>query len=114
MQFSDYDIECLNKVKEMIDQDISRHFTISTLAGKSGMGSTRLKEGFKTFFGLPIYKYLKQQRLIRSKELLLDTHLPIKNIAKRCGYNYYRNFIVSFTLYFHVTPHKMRKSAQGK
>jgi AraC family transcriptional activator of pyochelin receptor len=111
LQLTDYDIECLNKAKVLIEADLSVHFTIATIAEKTGMGATRLKKLFKGYFGSPLFTYLHQQRMQRAKQLLEDTNNPIKAVAKKTGYHHSRNFITAFTRYHGITPGELRKKA---
>jgi len=114
MQLSDYDIECLHNAKSIIDADLSRHLTIATIAEKSGMGSTKLKQSFKYYFGLPLFKYLREERMKKAKQLLEETKVTIKNIAKQTGYKHYRNFIKAYTSCHGSTPGKIRKQQANK
>ena len=111
LKLSDYDIECLNKAKAIIDADLSVHFTIVMIAEKAGMGATRLKKLFKAHFGSPLFTYLQEQRMQRAKQFIEDTNDPIKAIAKKTGYHHYRNFITAFTRYHGITPGELRKKS---
>ena len=108
MQFSDYDIECIKKAKAIIDADISRHYTIEFIAGKTRMGETKLKKGFKQYYKLGLFTYLRKQRMIKAAELIVETNKTIKQIAKTSGFNHSSNFITAFTSYHGLTPTKYR------
>jgi len=109
MQFYEYDIECIEKAKKLIDADISSHTTIATLAIKSGIGETKLKAGFKKYYGCSPYAYLRKQRMIKAAELIADTQKTMKQIARTTGFRHTNNFITAFTAYYHVSPGRYRK-----
>lgn len=109
MHVSEYDIECVNKAKAFIDADISWHITIAVLAHKSGIGETKLKKGFKQRFGSSVFNYLRIQRMVKAKLLLLETGKPIKQIAKETGFMHANNFTKSFKAYYRVSPNRYRK-----
>ena len=108
MHFSDYDIECIKKAKAIIDADISRHYTIEFIAGKTTIGETKLKKGFKHYYKVGLFTYLRKQRMIKAAELIVETNKTIKQIAKASGFNHSSNFITAFASYHGLTPAKYR------
>ena len=114
MQFTDYDIECIEKAKSIIDADISRHYTIEFISGKTGIGKTKLKKGFKQYYGISPFTYLRKQRMIKSGKLLLETNKTIKQIAKVVGFGYATNFTTAFTFYYGITPNEYRNYFSSK
>jgi len=112
MPFSDYDIECVKKVKSIIDADTGIHYSIDTLAEKAGIGKTKLKMCFRLKFKMGLFAYLREQRMIKSAELLADSNKTIKQISKATGYKYYSNFLSAFTAYHGIPPSKYRKLFQ--
>ena len=109
MQFHEYDIECIERAKKFIDADISSHTTIAVLAMKSGIGESKLKAGFKKFYGSSPYAYLRKQRMIKAAELIIETNKTMKQIARATGFRHTNNFITAFTAYYHATPVRYRK-----
>ncbi|MDQ2719438.1 MAG: AraC family transcriptional regulator [Bacteroidota bacterium] len=108
MKFTDYDIECIKKAKSIIDADTSRHFTIEFIATKIHIGETKLKKGFKHYYKVGLFTYLRKQRMIKAAELILETNKTIKQIAKASGFKHPSNFITAFTSYHGLTPTKYR------
>ena len=109
MHLSAYDLECIEKAKKMIDRDISRHFSIFSVAESVGMGATKLKTGFKQMYGCGLFAYLQQQRMERAAALLENTDKSIKEISKIAGFRYRSNFITAFTAYHGMPPGRYRK-----
>ena len=109
MTFTDYDIECIKKAKTIIDADTAVHYSIETLAEKIGIGKTKLKKGFKVYFKMGLFHYLREQRMIKAAELLMDSNKTIKEISKATGYKYYSNFLSAFTAYHGIPPSQYRK-----
>lgn len=108
MDLTTYDMSCLQKAKALIDADISRHLTIDTLATKTGIGTTKLKKGFKQLFKMGLYAYLKNKRMIEAAELLSDTDKTVKQIAKATGFRYTSNFNTAFRKFHDITPLQYR------
>jgi len=109
MKLTAYDIECLQTVKNKMDEDSSRHYSIHDLAGLAGMGSTKLKAAFKQYFGMGVYTYLQDERMRKAKVLLETTEKPIKLIAKGAGFAYVTNFNTAFKRKYGRTPGTLRK-----
>jgi AraC-like DNA-binding protein len=112
VQFTNYDIECFEKAKSMIDGDTSRHYSIEFIAETIGIGKTKLKIGFKEYFKMGLFTYLREQRMIKAAELLIHSNKTIKQIAKATGFKYYSNFILAFTNYHGLPPSKYRRVFQ--
>lgn len=109
MSFTDYDIECFKKAKAIIDADTSVHYSIETLAEKIGIGKTKLKMGFRLYFKMGLFAYLREQRMIKAAELLIGSDKTIKEISKASGYKYYSNFLSAFAAYHGIPPSQYRK-----
>jgi AraC-like DNA-binding protein len=101
-------MECIKKAKSIIDADISLHYTIEFIAGKVGIGKTKLKQGFKQYYKLGLFTYLRKQRMIMAAELIVETNKTIKQIAKASGFNHSSNFITAFASHHGLTPAKYR------
>jgi AraC-like DNA-binding protein len=108
MPLSAYDMECLQKAKAFIDKDISRHFAIQEIAESAGIGSTKLKKGFKQQYGLGLFAYLRKQRMEMAAILLSTTNKTIKQIAKTTGFHYTSNFSSAFKAYYKKSPARYR------
>ena len=68
----------------------------------------KLKEGFKAMHQTSIYQYYNQQRLKKAQALVLQSDMPLKNIAEMCGFNTYHNFSTAFKKYFGYAPNTLR------
>ena len=108
MPFTDYDIECFKKAKSIIDADTTVHYSIEFIAGKIGIGKTKLKIGFKEYFKMGLFTYLREKRMLKAAELLIHSNKTIKEISKATGYKYYSNFLSAFTAYHGLPPSKYR------
>jgi AraC-like DNA-binding protein len=104
MRFSLYDLECLERAKNLIDADVSRHYPVSEIAAHAGMSGTKLKEGFKLLFGKSLFRYLKDQRLEKGKYLVENTDKTLREISRGLGYKHECNFITAFKKEFGKSP----------
>lgn len=109
MLLSDYDIECVEKAKQIIDSDLRNHVTIVLIAERVNMGKTKLKLTFRNYYGMGIFQYLKIQRMEKAADLLRETNFTLKKISAATGFKFPNNFNKAFTSYHGITPAKYRK-----
>ncbi|MGC4102349.1 helix-turn-helix domain-containing protein [Ferruginibacter sp.] len=114
MEITDYDIECIEKAKALIDTDTSVHYSIEHIARTVGIGSTKLKKGFRGKYKSSVYAYLRKQRMIKAARLLRETQKTIKQVAKETGFHYIGNFTRAFTDYYKTAPGAYRIKKQKK
>ena len=109
MLFTDYDIECIQKAKSIIDTDLRNHYSIDLIATKVNLGKTKLKVAFKLYYRIGLYAYLKKQRMIKAAELVVSTNKTIKQIAHDTGFKHSNNFIQAFVRFHGLTPKGYRQ-----
>ena len=97
------------KAREIIANDLTKHFTIKEISQQVHLNEFKLKSGFKQTFGTGIFEYLLQARMDKARKLLMETNKPIKEIAALTGFDYLTNFITSFRKYFGRTPGDLRR-----
>jgi AraC-like DNA-binding protein len=107
-------LNVFKKAKKVIDTDISRHFSIASLAETSGIGATGLKRGFKQLYGLGLFAYLQKQRMLQAAALLTDTDKTIKQITRLTGFRDRSNFTTAFSSYYGTPPGRYRKQHSNR
>lgn len=112
MNLSAYDIECLEQAKALIDQDRRMHRSTAEIAQAVCMGATRLKAGFKAYYGMGLYSYLREQRMQLALHLLESSDKTIKAIAHETGFLYITNFSAAFKKRFGTSAGNYRRLQQ--
>lgn len=102
--FNQQEREQFETLKSLLDSSTYRHEKLAVLADVSGISLTKLKVGFKQFYGVSIYHYFLQRRMERAKQLLSASDLPVKVIALECGFRNCQHFITTFKKWVGVTP----------
>lgn len=85
----------LLNAKEFIDKNYHRPITLEEVAERIGISSYYLSRLFRERFQVTFIDYLKNTRMQKAKELLLDGTMPLKEIALNIGYkdpNYFSRF----------------------
>jgi len=78
--------------------------TIDELARISAMSPTKLKNDFKSLYGLPIYEYFQKNRMLKAKSLLVLGKYTIKEVGQMVGYSNLSHFAHTFKKEFGFLP----------
>lgn len=79
------------------------------LASRLGTNEKRLNKAFQEAFSLPVYGWLREQRWLLARQLLLQTDASITDISAHCGFASPANFATAFKDRFECTPRDFRK-----
>ena len=96
----------------MVDHFTDPELSISAIAEAFNMSTARLSLAFKELTRMSPLEYLTLLRVERSKTLLRDTALSIKEIAAEVGYYDASSFIRRFKQITGVTPLQYRRSKE--
>ena len=64
---------------------------------------------FKSTYGKTPINVLIDLRMERASDLIVNTNIPITDIAESCGYSSVSYFITEYKKHFGITPLKQRK-----
>lgn len=81
--------------------------TIDELSRISAMSPTKLKNDFKSLYGLPIYEYYQKNRMIKAKALLMLGKYSIKEVGMMVGYSNLSHFANTFKKEFGHLPSEL-------
>jgi len=98
----------VQKALDMIKERIQDLPTLAELANSSGLSRTYLSCVFKEVTGTRLRDYVSQVRLEKSKDLLQDINLKIKQIAYEAGFSDPNYFCRSFKKKTGVNPTNWR------
>lgn len=82
-------------VEKRIRESVTKGISVAALAKESSLSHVQLIRRFRSAFGCTPSERIKQLRLERAKELLMQTVIPIKEVAYDCGFEneyYFSNF----------------------
>lgn len=95
--------------KEYIKQNYQNSLSVSQIARTVNLSPSYFSRIFKDSTALSPYDYLLSVRLDKAKELLINSNLPVSEIAYQCGFNSTPNFICFFKKETGLSPLKFRK-----
>ena len=84
---------------------------VNALAARMGVSERHLRRILHTHLGVTPSQYRQTQRLLRAKQLLADTSLPMGKVAALSGFSNPRQFNRAFALHYQLKPTQCRRHA---
>jgi AraC-like DNA-binding protein len=94
----------VSAVLEYMRTHLSEPLTVADLADLVSLSPSAFAHLFRDVTGRSPYQFLKEMRLDRARELLVDGNLTVARISKEVGYGSVSHFISEFRSRFGVTP----------
>lgn len=102
--------EVIELIKETIEKHYCENLNLSTFSDQYFFTKSYLSKLFKKTYGYGVYEYVLHLRMERSKELLQDMEIQIKEISERLGYSDNNYFSKAFKNYYAISPTEYRES----
>jgi AraC family transcriptional regulator, glycine betaine-responsive activator len=99
----------LRRATALMQDHVERTLSIDALAARLGLSTRRLERLFGRTFGMPPKRYYDLIRLHYARKLLVETDLPVTEVALRCGYLSPTQFSARFRKRFGLSPHRQRQ-----
>jgi len=97
------------RAKEMILAHIDGRVGLAELASACELSRSHFTRAFKATTGSPPFQWLLIQRIERAKNLLLNSNLPIDQIAEQCGFADPSHFTRTFVKFAGLPPGRWRR-----
>lgn len=94
----------VSAVLEYVRGHLSEPLTVADMADLVSLSPSAFAHLFRDVTGRSPYQFLKEMRLDRARELLVDGDLTVARISKDVGYASVSHFITEFRGRFGVTP----------
>jgi AraC family transcriptional regulator len=99
----------LRQVRDYVEATSRGSPTASDLAALCGVSAGHLLRVYKKSTGCSLGQYVEAVRLKKAKNMLLNTHLQLKEISYRLGFAHPANFSTAFRRVEGVTPLEYRR-----
>ena len=100
----------VERARAYIHQHLHQDFSISDLCQELGVSRTRLYNIFQEETKMGIAKYILSVRMSQARSLLINTDMPIYEIANQVGFSDYNYFSRVYKKTFGQSPKTYRKS----
>jgi transcriptional regulator GlxA family with amidase domain len=97
-------LEKIHLAQEILLSDIENPPSLTELAHKIGINTNKLKKEFKAQFGVPVFKYLQNERLKKAYNLIKNEQNTIQEAAWAVGYDSLGSFSNAFERKFGYRP----------
>jgi AraC family transcriptional regulator len=101
------------RAKELLRADLSGDICLQELASACRLSSSHFSQAFKQTVGCPPHQWLLHQRVEQAKNLILNTKLPLCEIALATGFADQSHFTRVFSQRVKASPAAWRR-AQGR
>lgn len=95
---------------EILQHELSAPPSLPELAQQVGTNEKRLTELFRSATGMPVFTWLREERVQLACRLLADSEMDIQQIADHVGYGSASNFTTMFRERMGVTPRDYRQA----
>ena len=97
-------LEKIHQAQEILISDLENPPSLTELAHKIGTNTNTLKVEFKAQFGVPVFKYLQNERLKKAYNLIKNEQKTIREAAWAVGYDSLGSFSNAFEKKFGYRP----------
>ncbi|MCR2807387.1 AraC family transcriptional regulator [Paenibacillus soyae] len=104
-------VDMLEAVLRELNAVWNTAWSLEGLAGRLHMNKFYLCHFFKKEVGVTIQQYILQKRFHEAQKLLINTDMPVREVAAAVGFVSDSNFIRSFKKQMKTTPKHFRESA---
>lgn len=82
--------------------------SLTELSKEIGMNTFKLKKNFKEFFGVPVFKYLQNERLTSAHKMIRNQDATVQEAAWHVGYDSLSSFSNAFEKKFGYRPSQIK------
>lgn len=102
------------QVQQYVQTHYKEDLTLNALANMVYLNPNYLSNVFAQTTGCTLSKYIKQIRMEKAQELLLNTNMKIADISQETGYPTTSYFCKTFQKIFGTTPERFRHGERGQ
>lgn len=99
----------LELAREILTTHLEKPPSLTELSRQIGLNTFKLKKHFKELFGVPVFKYLQNERLQKAHDLLRNGDMSIQEAAWQVGYDSLSSFSNAFTRKFGFRPSEIKQ-----
>jgi len=99
----------LEQAKDILSENLDTPPSLSELSKQIGLNTFKLKTKFKELFGVPVFKYLQNERLNKAHGLIRHQGLSIQEAAWNVGYDSLSSFSNAFSKKFGFRPSEIKQ-----
>lgn len=100
----------VKNILDYIEENLQEDLSLDNVAGEFNYSKFYINRLFTKEVGCTIYKYIQTRRLTEAARQLVETELPIVEIAQEAHYNSQQAFTLAFHQVYLQSPQVYRKN----
>jgi AraC family transcriptional regulator len=101
--------ERVEGVRTFLEENLTRDIDIPGVARANSLSPFYLTRIFKSYYGVPPYRYLIRLRIQYASDLLRGSSLSVTQVCHRSGFNSLSHFITTFRRHTGMSPSQYRR-----
>ncbi|MFI1744004.1 helix-turn-helix transcriptional regulator [Thalassobellus sediminis] len=98
----------LIQAKDLLLENIDNPPSLNEISKQIGLNTFTLKKEFKAFFGVPVFKYLQNERLTMAHKMIRNQEFTVQEAAWHVGYDSLSSFSNAFEKKFGYRPSQIK------
>jgi len=98
----------LNQARDILLNNLDNPPSLSEISKQIGLNTFKLKKDFKAFFGVPVFKYLQNERLTLAHKMIRNQESTVQEAAWHVGYDSLSSFSNAFEKKFGYRPSQIK------
>lgn len=95
-----------------LKKNIYSKLVLADIAASMGSNRSKLAATFKRVLGVGVFEWLRKQRMLKAKSLLIHSDLSIQEIGFEVGHENSANFSSAYKKQFNISPRQQRNLAK--
>lgn len=104
LRLNAYDLQCLERARELLRHHWQRPPSLLGLARAVGLNDFKLKRAFKERYGTTVFGYVRELRMIEARRLLESGQYAVSEVSLAVGYRNFSHFAALYKQTFGTTP----------
>ncbi len=109
LSLSKMQVYLAKRTEAYLSANMEQKITVAELSKKFHVSQTHLQNAFRGVYGVPIFSYIRIQKMQSAALQLIHTPLTVTEIAVGCGYDNASKFAAAFREIMGETPTEYRK-----
>lgn len=109
---SGLDVKRMEELRRQIQFNPSDDYRVPEIAKNLSMSVSKLTRLFRSLYGMPVHRYIQNQKLERAATLIAQGEMNVSEAAIKSGYNNMSHFSKEFRKKFGVVPKKFRRELE--
>jgi len=98
------DDQRMRKLREFLNSNPATTLSLEEIAAHVGTNPSTLQRNFRAAFGMTVFEYLRERRLLIAREALERDGVSVLQAAEMAGYTSAANFATAYRRHFGLSP----------